>query len=429
MSTPLPHCWHESKLQAERVYGSLLKELENARTIYVGGPRVNIDARMQPSGEAEFLCKLYPSLVFVDDGMAGETLFGKNIISTKELAKKASSADFLINCALYYSGFNHFSRQTDSLGIPGCSVAEVLAAHHAKGIVMNFSGLTSVYGPAFHVHTFRHLEKYASLRHHFYDKLSLRTFDNLINYRLTGNQNFLYSIAVGHNYGTLRHDSYLLNAQFFTLSDNEVFIDAGAFDGESSKFFIESVNGKFDRVIMFEPFSESVQKCRATIDAMERIFPGSKDKIEIVEAGLYDRRGSLALSPTLFDQDVTERVGTKPNSAHLIDTGLSDAFVEKDNEYNIIQVPIVTLDECLNDGKDRCTLIKYEIEGSEVAALDGAKKTILNNKPKMALSIYHRPQDLELIIDYVTDLGLGYKMALRAHNPWVPDAIVLYCWI
>ncbi len=80
-------------------------------------------------------------------------------------------------------------------------------------------------------------------------------------------------------------------------------------------------------------------------------------------------------------------------------------------------------------GDSPVTFIKFEIEGSEVAALHGAINTIKKNRPKLALSIYHRPQDLELIMEFVDGLELGYKYALRAHNPYCPDAIVLYCWI
>lgn len=419
MSRTLPHSYQESQTQAERVYSVLLDEISHARTIYVGGTKAE--------GEAEFLCRLYPSLIFVDDYKSGTTLFGHNVISTAEMAKNANSQDFLINNCLTPAGFNHFSRQAESLGIPSCTVVEALAPHYKNGVVMNFWGLNSVYGPAFHIHTFNNLQDYVDLRKSFIDKLSLHTFDNLINYRLTGNPNLLHSIAVGHNFGTLRHDSYILNSQFFSLSENEVFVDAGALDGASSGFFIESVNGNFDRIIMFEPSSENAEKCRKFIENTEKKYPKVKNKIDIIESGLYDRKGNLSFTLSLFDQSITQSHGIKPESAHIIETGLSSAFVEKGNEYNVVQVPVIRLDDYIKESP--VTFIKFEIEGSEVAALEGSTKTILKNKPKLALSIYHRPQDLELIINYVKDLNLGYKMALRAHNPWCPDAIVLYCWI
>ena len=46
----------------------------------------------------------------------------------------------------------------------------------------------------------------------------------------------------------------------------------------------------------------------------------------------------------------------------------------------------------------------------------------------MALSIYHKPEDLHTIPDFVNGLDLGYRYALRQHNPLVPDATVMYCY-
>ena len=413
--------YQEFKIKAERVYSSLLIEIDNSRIIYMGGTSA--------AGEAEFISRIYTSVIFVDDRKAGSTLHGKNIISTQELAKNISKNDFLIINCLTPAGFNHFSRQAASLGISHCSITEVLSAHHKNGMIMSFSGLTSVYGPAFHIHTLKNLGHYELLRNVFVDALSIRTFDNLIKYRLSGDPSFLQSVAIGHNYGKIQHDSYILNSQFFNLSKDEVFIDAGALDGSSSKYFIESVDGDFEKIVMFEPSSESAQKCYQTIEELDKKFPSKKikEKTFIVEAGLYDRKGVLPISLSLFDQDVTNTHGAMPQSAHFIETGFSNAFIEKGNEYNVINVPITTLDDYI--GEKPVSFIKFEIEGSEVAALQGATKTIVKNKPKLALSIYHRPQDLEMIINYISDINIGYNMALRAHNPFCPDAIVLYCWI
>lgn len=421
MTSNKPSVYEDSLKKAERVYTSLLKEIENSDNIYVGGIKAEV--------EAEFLAKIYPSLIFVDDYRVGSKFLGREVISTNEMAKRVRSSDFLINNCITVNGFNHFRRQAESLGIPSCSLVEVLAPHYKNGMVMDFPGMISVYGPSFHDYSFRNIDTYYRIREYLEDNLSLRTFDSLINYRLTGDPNFLYSVAVGHNYGSIRHDSYILNAQFFNLSDNEVFIDAGALDGTSSRFFVESVGGDFKKIIMFEPSSESVKRCQETIEAMDVNFPGKsiKDKIEIAELGLYNYEGTLKLAKSLYSKEVTEKHGEMPQSAHIIDTGISSAFVEDGDQYNITEVPITTLDSYI--GENKVTFIKFEIEGSEVAALEGATKTIKRNKPKMALSIYHRPQDLELIIDYVRNLQDGYKFALRAHNPYCPDAIVLYCWI
>jgi hypothetical protein len=73
------------------------------------------------------------------------------------------------------------------------------------------------------------------------------------------------------------------------------------------------------------------------------------------------------------------------------------------------------------------SLIKLEVEGSELRALMGARATINSNRPRLAISVYHKPEDLITLMQFIRDTGLHYRMSLRQHNPWVPDAMVCYC--
>lgn len=60
--------------------------------------------------------------------------------------------------------------------------------------------------------------------------------------------------------------------------------------------------------------------------------------------------------------------------------------------------------------------------------LKGASNTIKTYKPKMAISVYHKPDDLLAIPKFIKNLVPEYKFALRHHNITFDDT-VLYCWI
>jgi FkbM family methyltransferase len=418
--------YFDVKIRAKRVYESLFDELSNARQIYVGG--ITAPGGHDLLGESRFLCTLFDDLIFVDDYRAGSTVHGREVVSTKQFASSASSADFLINNCQSVAGFNHFDRQADSLNLPSCSTIEALTAFYKNGWQVNYSGMFAVYGPAFHEHTYNNLDIYRNIRGCFVDQLSERTLSDLIRYRLSGNPNYLHRVAVGRNYGRIQHDSYMLNSQFITLTEDEVFIDAGALVGDSSEYFIRSVRGNFKRIVLFEPNPQSVTECEARLQSLDREFVHKhvRDKSEIIPKGLYGFSGELEFTTSLFDADITAAHGVLPQSGHILETGLSSPFSAKGQEFGVIKVPVTTLDEVLSG--DPATFIKFEIEGSEVDALHGAEKTIRAHRPKLALSVYHRPQDIELIIQFVQNLNMDYRMALRAHTPEVPDAIVLYCW-
>ena len=62
------------------------------------------------------------------------------------------------------------------------------------------------------------------------------------------------------------------------------------------------------------------------------------------------------------------------------------------------------------------TFIKMDIEGGELSALRGAKKTIENYHPKLAICVYHKPEDMWEIPNYVLSLDTSYQLYFRHYN-------------
>jgi hypothetical protein len=67
-----------------------------------------------------------------------------------------------------------------------------------------------------------------------------------------------------------------------------------------------------------------------------------------------------------------------------------------------------------------------DIEGAELEALKGASETIIKHKPNLAISLYHKPQDLWEIPNFIKSLRNDYKFYLRSHGHLTFDS-VLYC--
>lgn len=101
------------------------------------------------------------------------------------------------------------------------------------------------------------------------------------------------------------------------------------------------------------------------------------------------------------------------------------SFLSSHNGENL-SVPVISLDEYLEDRP--ATFIKADIEGMELDMLYGAKKTIEKFRPRLALSIYHRPEDIFQIAEYIHNIVPEYRMAVRQHAPMLMDT-TLYCWI
>lgn len=116
------------------------------------------------------------------------------------------------------------------------------------------------------------------------------------------------------------------------------------------------------------------------------------DAIEIVRAGVGEQKDKAKLSSDYSG-----------SSSRMTFDELEDA-----------QIDIVKLDDYLAGQK--VTFIKADIEGMEVQALRGARELIKNQKPKMAICIYHLPWDIYKIPMLVKELNCKYKFKIRLHS-------------
>ena len=95
-----------------------------------------------------------------------------------------------------------------------------------------------------------------------------------------------------------------------------------------------------------------------------------------------------------------------------------------DDESGALKVDLLTIDE-VTAGHD-VSFIKMDIEGAELAAFKGAQKTITAHQPILAISLYHKPEDLITIPQFIHELHRDYRFWLRAHHPRFAYEMVLY---
>ena len=83
------------------------------------------------------------------------------------------------------------------------------------------------------------------------------------------------------------------------------------------------------------------------------------------------------------------------------------------SEHGTTHITAVALDDVM--GQQHIDFLKLDVEGAEVAALQGAEKMIQRCRPVMALSLYHRPQDIWAIPDQIAEIADGYDLYIRQH--------------
>lgn len=208
------------------------------------------------------------------------------------------------------------------------------------------------------------------------DEKSVIAYDAAIRFRTEGRR--------------IKKSEWTLTDQYFVkdiinIADDEVFIDGGAYNGDTIDKLMKKVRNKssIKKIIAFEP-GELNSKLLAK-------KYGSDEKIIIKRMGLSDKEGI----------------------SYFRATGSSSACVkEGGKKFQTIQV-------CSIDGIPECqdaTFIKMDIEGAEWNALHGAKCTICRNKPKLTICIYHSDEDMIRLIEYIHELVPEYRLYVRQHT-------------
>jgi FkbM family methyltransferase len=177
---------------------------------------------------------------------------------------------------------------------------------------------------------------------------------------------------------------------------NITFVDCGAFDGDTIRNFLAHQGDDFATILAFEPDIQN----HARLDAFVRsLSPELSSRIWIYRGAVGDHRGSIA-----FNQTGDMSAAISPDAAEKADLFKLDDLVPKS------AAPVY---------------LKLDVEGFEMEALQGAKALLSSGRATLAVSIYHRPEDLWEIPLHLHDFGLGYRLYLRTEGL---DGMDLVCY-
>jgi FkbM family methyltransferase len=175
----------------------------------------------------------------------------------------------------------------------------------------------------------------------------------------------------------------------FAWSDDEWIVDGGAYDGDTVRMLAAVHGDRFGHLLAVEPDPASFIRLRETAAALS---PAARVKVDCRQVALGSERRALYLDAT----------GTAASAASLAPS------------TDTIAVSGETLDSLVEGA--RPTFIKLDIEGFEVDALEGARKTIERDAPALAVCVYHKQDHLWRIPLLLRELRDDYAFFLRPHN-------------
>jgi len=227
----------------------------------------------------------------------------------------------------------------------------------------------------------KNIDKYKWLHNNLYDDFSKETLDLLVDFRYNFDLNAMKSFK-------LRLEMQYFE-DFIKLSNNEIFVDGGGFDGGTTKKFIDLCSD-YKEIYFFEPNPLMLDNAKSNLSDYKNIKYYNK--------GLWDENTKLNFDDNLGSASKISNTGNK--------------------EINVIK-----LDDIVDSP---VTYIKLDIEGAEYNAIKGAEKTIIKYKPKLAICVYHNQSDFWRVPLLIKQFRSDYKIVLRHYTEGILETVMYF---
>lgn len=223
----------------------------------------------------------------------------------------------------------------------------------------------------------RHDKEFTEVYEMLSDEWSQKVFLNTLNFKVSGKVSYLKEITtpVSEVYETI-----------IQPKPNDVYIDLGAYNGDTISEYLRFAKGDAKRIIALEPDIKNLARLQKRVE---------EEQIKNVEAhhmGAWDCEDVL----------------------HFASRGGRNSMLDK---KGMVEVKANSVDNLL--GGEGATTINLDVEGAEAKAIWGCRKTIETYHPKLMISAYHKNEDLFTLPLLVKSFYPDYKLYLR-HHPYIP---------
>ena len=214
------------------------------------------------------------------------------------------------------------------------------------------------------------------------DENSKKCYEDYISYKLTGDISFL------------ENSESDTDEEFRLLDEIKTgcYIDLGAYYGDTLTRYLNKYP-YLNKAVALEPERHSFAKLKACAEDLEA------DEFDVT-----------CINALVGDKVGTELVSTARGRGTR---ALQNSNVELKNTR---EIDVITVDSLK---LDNVSFIKFDVEGSELAAIEGAKNTIEKCRPVMKIACYHRSEDVFTLVRKVLDIRSDYKVYM-IHTRCIP---------
>lgn len=187
-------------------------------------------------------------------------------------------------------------------------------------------------------------------------------------------------------------DTYVIK-NIFDANPNDIIVDGGAYTGNTSFIFSKKV-GKSGHVYAFEAEPTTYKKLEQNINTL------NYKNVTAYPIALTSKKTTLSFSGTGV-------------SAKIDDEGVD---VDANSIDNLVKELAIK----------KVDMIKLDVEGAELSVINGAAETIKSFTPKLAISVYHKQDDMRTLTKAILSINRNYKLYFRANTKDLSNLILFF---
>ena len=201
------------------------------------------------------------------------------------------------------------------------------------------------------------------------DDWSKKVFENIIKFQIAGDLNYCFDCE------TDKDEAFTI----LNLSENESFLDLGAYRGDTVEEFLHYAKS-YEKIVAVEPDTRTFKKLQLNCENLENCTT--------LNNAVWSHNCTLTFDGNKGRGASAKLQGEEKNALCV------DSITEKYGNFSYINI---------------------DIEGAENEMLNGANLT-LASRPKLCMAVYHKSEDIFALVNRIKKMNGDYKIYMRHHK-------------
>ena len=251
-------------------------------------------------------------------------------------------------------------------------------------------------------------DSYEKIYDELQDDISKKIFNECLKYRITGDGISLLNEINGSSF---------FDKDMIVSKSNHIYLDIGAYTGDTLMKFCEFSSGEYKKIIAFEPEKTNFKKLKKFVE-----YARLKN-CELYNVGAWNIKKTLSIKTVNIDG--FENANLFSSAENIVGDSRYNYIQRKIIDYAIEEkIAVNSIDNILEG--EKATIIKINAMAADLQIIEGAKETISKYKPVIITEYGSQSEAMIKIPLLLKEIRNDYKLFMRQKMIFGDSKTILY---